>query len=368
MDSSLIEFPKCLKILPAVEDSGSFLAGLTKAMAEENSLLKKACKELWKKEEICPRARANWNLEQYKVSSNSSSLQLYRKLASLYKLNDSEAFKFFRKVSILLESEESLRNLVICAELRRKSESKSSEALPLTPEQKLSHPQIQPESIARAMRSQQNKKNEEKVMAQDDSDIAKNDSIIAFDPYASLEFHSDIVLQKFIRSNFDVETKDIDLACNICKENITIGESVFQSCRCSAGICLDCARGVIAQSEGTYHVEQIGIKCCSCNAETFFAVTNAADAQDLEEILIEIAEKSYHEGKKHNQRHIDYYVDFYDKVAGPFVASHGEVNKRHNFVHTFDEEELYRWRASKKYHVIKCMIARLQVNVCMFTA
>jgi hypothetical protein len=349
-------------MLPAVENSGFFLARLTKAMAEENKLLKRACKELWEKEKICPKAKANWNLEQYKGSSNSSSLQLYQKLASLYKLNDSAAFEFLRKVSILLESEESLRNLVICAEMRKESRSESSEPLPLTPVQKLSHPQIQPESIARAMRSQQDKKHEEKIMAQDGSDITKNDSSLAFDPYASLEFHSDIVLQKFIRSNFDVETQDIDLVCILCQENIKIGESVFQSCRCSAGICIDCARRGIARSEGTYHVEHIEIKCCSCKAQTFFAVTNADDAQEFEEDLIEIAEKSYHEEKKHNQSQIDYYVDLYNKVAEPFVASHGEVNKKHKFVDTFEAEELYRWKVTKKHHVIKCMIARLQVQ------
>jgi hypothetical protein len=374
MLSSLIECPKCWKVLPIVEDSGSFLKGLTKAMNEEKRLLKNACSYL----KICDTAKKYWKLEQYKESYNSSSLQLYQKLASSFKLDDSKAFDFLRKVNIMLDSEECLRTKVIRAAMRKEAKLTTNEPLPKTPVQKLSHPQILPESIAQAMRSQQNKLHQEEITAQNDGGVASdknssdNKKIISdsgstgSDPYALLEFHSDVVLQKFVNSNFNIETKDIDLKCILCEESIKKGETVLQNCRCSAGVCVNCARCIIAESEGTYKDEHIGIKCCSCKEKTFFVVTNAVEAQDHEESLIEIAKQSYHEEKKSKQSQLDYYVDFYNKVAEPFIASHGEVNKKYNFVHTFIEEELLRWSNSRKYNVITCMIARLQVCIYVY--
>lgn len=200
------------------------------------------------------------------------------------------------------------------------------------------HPQIKPESIARAIR------------------------VIDSDPYALLEFYTDNVLQTFINCDYDLETKDIDARCIICMENIRKGETVLLICRCSGGMCANCARGVISNTEGTYQKEPIGIKCSTCGIKTFYAVSEAILAQEHENSLIEIAESEYIKDEK-KTKSSKYYIDFYHKIAERFRESYGDLLNMKNYLHEFSWKEQDEMKYSKKFDVLKCMIARLQACI-----
>ena len=111
-------------------------------------------------------------------------------------------------------------------------------------------------------------------------------------PLTAIEFKNDYALERIANG------MHIDSKCVVCESQIKPNESVLFTCKCCIVQCKRCVTLAIGLRTDTYREEPVGIKCPICRQNSYGTVTNAEKAINDENILVSQAmRRMYPESK-----------------------------------------------------------------------
>ena len=104
-------------------------------------------------------------------------------------------------------------------------------------------------------------------------------------PLTAIEFKNDYALERIANG------KDIDSTCVVCQTQMKPHESVLFTCKCCKMQCKQCVTITIGLHADTYREESVGIKCSICRQFSYGTVTSTERAINEENILVSQAIK-----------------------------------------------------------------------------